>query len=48
ILLQAQKGVAPIQANPSTKVHLLVQELRVWIDYYNPDRTTETGLINKS
>ena len=50
ILLQAQKGVAPIQANPSTKVHLLVQKLRQWIHYYTytPDRTTETGLLNKS
>ncbi|WRH66245.1 MAG: RloB family protein [Planktothrix sp. GU0601_MAG3] len=48
ILLQAQKGVAPIQANPSTKVHLLVQELREWIRYYTPDCATETGFLNKS
>ncbi|VXD24493.1 putative Abortive phage resistance protein [Planktothrix serta PCC 8927] len=35
ILLQAQKGVAPIQANPSTKVHLLVKELRDWAKFYS-------------
>jgi hypothetical protein len=28
-------GKDPLLANPSTKVHLLVQELRGWIDYYN-------------
>lgn len=39
-ILYSPKGVAPIQANPSTKVHLLVQKLREWIDYYTPDRTT--------
>lgn len=33
IILQAQNGVPPIQANPSTKVHLLVQELRKWIQF---------------
>ncbi|OCQ94375.1 abortive phage resistance protein [Oscillatoriales cyanobacterium USR001] len=33
ILLQAQNGVPPIQANPSTKVHLLVKELRKWIQF---------------
>lgn len=25
----------PIESNPSTQVHLLVQELREWISYYN-------------
>ncbi|HAH55344.1 MAG TPA: abortive phage resistance protein [Flavobacterium sp.] len=35
ILLQEQNGVPPIQANPSTKVHLLVQELRKWIQYFS-------------
>ncbi|WP_449417605.1 RloB family protein [Phormidium nigroviride] len=35
ILLQAQNGVPPIQANPSTKVHLLVKALREWIKYYS-------------
>lgn len=34
-LLLFHKTNRPIQANPSTKVHLLVQELRAWIDYYN-------------
>jgi hypothetical protein len=29
------QGKAPLLANPSTKVHLLVQELRDWIVYYN-------------
>ena len=35
ILLQAQNGVPPIQANPSTKVHLLVKELRKWIQAFS-------------
>lgn len=35
ILLQAQSGVPPIKANPSTKVHVLIKELRSWIDYYH-------------
>lgn len=35
ILLQAQTGVAPIQANPSTRVHLLVIELRDWQKFYS-------------
>jgi RloB-like protein len=34
-LLQKQNGIAPIQVNPSTKVHLLVQQLRYWISYFN-------------
>lgn len=33
-LLEAQEGKKPIEANPSTKVHLLVKELREWIAYY--------------
>lgn len=35
ILDEAQKGKEPLIANPSTKVHCLVQELREWIKYYN-------------
>lgn len=39
-LLDAHKGKKPIQANPSTKVHLLVKELLEWIVYfsYKPDK----------
>lgn len=33
-LLLAQQGKKPIDANPSTKVHLLVIELRKWLDWY--------------
>lgn len=36
-LLVEQKEKAPIQANPSTKVHLLIQELYEWITYYDFD-----------
>jgi RloB-like protein len=35
ILLHAHKGKKPIQANPSTKVHLLVKELLEWIVYFS-------------
>jgi RloB-like protein len=40
ILLQKHKTNKPIQANPSTKVHLLVKELLEWIAYfsYKPDK----------
>ncbi|KAA6302870.1 MAG: hypothetical protein EZS26_001040 [Candidatus Ordinivivax streblomastigis] len=34
-LEEVHQGKEPLLANPSTKVHLLVQELRDWIDYYN-------------
>lgn len=34
-LFKHHKNIEPIQANPSTKVHLLVKELREWIEYYN-------------
>jgi hypothetical protein len=39
-LLHAHKGKKPIQANPSTKVHLLVKELLEWVAYfsYKPDK----------
>jgi hypothetical protein len=39
-LLHTHKGKKPIQANPSTKVHLLVKELLEWIAYfsYRPDK----------
>jgi hypothetical protein len=33
-LLENQKKKSPIEANPSTKIHLLVQELQDWIKYY--------------
>ncbi len=38
-LLQLQGVKAPIEANPSTKVHILVTDLLEWITYfsYNPD-----------
>lgn len=35
ILLDKQKGVNPINANPSTKVHLLVKRLNEFIEYFN-------------
>jgi hypothetical protein len=35
LLLEAQKGKDPIDANPSTKVHLLVKELHEWIAYFS-------------
>jgi len=35
LLLKFHKEKPPIEANPSTKVHLLVKELRDWITYYN-------------
>ncbi|MBL7797425.1 MAG: RloB domain-containing protein [Saprospiraceae bacterium] len=34
-LLAAQAGIPPIQANPSTCVHLLVKSLREKIDFYS-------------
>lgn len=34
-LLEYHGENAPIDANPSTKVHLLVQRLSEWIDYYS-------------
>lgn len=34
-LLSKQIGKSPINSNPSTKMHLLVIELRAWIKYYN-------------
>jgi len=34
-LLNAQAGIPPIQANPSTRVHLLVQLLREQIAFYS-------------
>ena len=34
-MLEQQKTKKPIEANPSTKVFLLVKELRDWINYYN-------------
>ena len=34
-LLDAHAGKHPIDANPSTRVHLLVKEIRDWITYYN-------------
>lgn len=35
ILEEAQKGKDVLLANPNTRVHYLVQELREWIKYYN-------------
>ncbi|WP_333696434.1 RloB family protein [Flavobacterium sp.] len=35
LLLENQKGKNPIEANPSTTVHFLVQQLREWINYYS-------------
>lgn len=35
VLEDKQKGINPINANPSTKVHLLVQQLNEWIKFYN-------------
>ena len=35
ILLDNQKGKKPIDANPSTKVHILIQQLLDWIKYYS-------------
>jgi hypothetical protein len=37
VLLQIQHGVVPLIANPSTKVHLLVQEIREWAKYFHTD-----------
>jgi len=34
LLLDAQSGKHLIEANPSTRVHLLVKEIREWIAYY--------------
>ncbi len=36
-LLAAHTGKFPIDMNPSTRVHLLVNEIREWITYYNYD-----------
>lgn len=33
-LFHQQKGRSPIEANPSTKVHILVEELLKWIKYF--------------
>ena len=35
ILLKAHQGLPELLANPSTKVHLLVKEIREWIHYFN-------------
>jgi hypothetical protein len=34
-LLEFHKETKPIEANPSTKLHILVKELRDWIKFYN-------------
>ncbi|KHD05587.1 hypothetical protein PN36_07005 [Candidatus Thiomargarita nelsonii] len=34
-LLDYHKNKEPIEANPSTKIHILVKELRDWIKFYN-------------
>ncbi|EDN69839.1 abortive phage resistance protein [Beggiatoa sp. PS] len=34
-LFNYHKNKKPIEANPSTKVHILVKELRNWIKFYN-------------
>jgi hypothetical protein len=36
VLLEIQPNVVPLIANPSTKVHLLVQEIRRWAKFYAP------------
>lgn len=35
ILAEYHANKSPIASNPSTRVHILVQELRAWIKYYN-------------
>ena len=35
ILLEKQSAKKPIEANPSTRVHILVQNLLEWIEYYS-------------
>ena len=35
ILLEKQNEKEPIEANPSTKVHILVQRINEWIAYYS-------------
>jgi hypothetical protein len=35
VLELAHKGTLPIKANPCTRIHVLIQELRKWIEYYN-------------
>ena len=35
VLAEKFKAIPPIEANPSTKVHILVEDLRGWIEYYN-------------
>lgn len=42
-LFASHSTTPPIQANPSTKVHLLVKELLSWIDYYAYDPKNEKG-----
>jgi len=34
VILKTQDGVLELIANPSTKVHLLVQEIRHWVRYF--------------
>jgi hypothetical protein len=41
ILLETKRDVPEILANPSTKVHLLVKEIRKWIDYFSYNPKTE-------
>jgi hypothetical protein len=35
LLLEKQHDKKPIEANPSTKIHILVQDLLTWIEYYS-------------
>ncbi len=35
LLLDVHAGKDPIDMNPSTRVHLLIREIREWISYYN-------------
>ena len=35
ILMEKQKGRKPIEANPSTKVYILMQQLQAWIKYFS-------------
>ncbi|MCB0540449.1 MAG: RloB domain-containing protein [Bacteroidetes bacterium] len=35
VLFEYHTGKLPIESNPVTRVHILVQELRDWIKYYN-------------
>jgi hypothetical protein len=36
VLLKIHANVHPLLANPSTKVHLLVQKIREWAEFYAP------------